>query len=92
MLSIVTSLSSAEMIPSVTVPPSSPRGLPIATALSPTASLPLSPNTAAVRLSSLFGSIFSRATSLSESEPINFAVYSLPFFRVTLIDFAFSIT
>ena len=62
---MVTLRSSAEMMPQVTVFWNwSPSGLPIATTISPTSQLLLSPNSAAVRLSA---SIFSTAISASLS-------------------------
>ena len=62
---------SALTMPLVTVPPSSPRGLPTASTLSPTVRVSLSPTTAGVRP---LASIFSTATSLVESSPTTVAV------------------
>ncbi len=58
-------------MPLVTVPPSSPSGLPTASTLSPTASLSLSPTMAGVRPSA---SILMTAMSLVESSPTTVAV------------------
>ena len=62
---------SALTMPLVTVPPSSPRGLPTASTLSPTVRVSLSPTTAGGRP---LASIFSTATSLVESSPTTVAV------------------
>lgn len=61
---------SALTMPSVTVPPSWPRGLPTATTCSPTASALESPTVAAVRPSA---SIFTTAISLVLSAPTRVA-------------------
>ena len=60
-----------EMMPSVTVPLSSPRELPMATAFSPVVSLLESPKTAGVRPDA---SILSRAMSVWESVPTTVAL------------------
>ena len=67
---MVNSLFVAEIIPSVTVPPSVPRGLPITTAVSPTANLSLSPIVAGVNPSA---STLSTAISLLASVPTRVA-------------------
>ncbi len=87
--SIVTSRSSELIIPAVTVPPSSPRGLPITTDKSPTSSSLLLPYVAAVRLSA---SIFITAISVSESVPTRVASYCFSLESVTYIFEAPSIT
>ena len=79
----------AEMIPSVTVPPSVPNGLPIAIAVSPTEILDESPSVAGVKS---FASTFNTAISLFASVPISFASYSVPSLVLTVIFWAPSIT
>ncbi|CAM5355100.1 hypothetical protein SBADM41S_10432 [Streptomyces badius] len=78
----MTSRSSAETIPLVTVPVS-PSGEPIATTCSPTLTLEESPS-AAVFSPLAFRSLMS-ARSLSGSVPTTSAVYVLPVERVTWI-------
>ena len=68
---MVTLRFSALTMPLVTVPPSSPSGLPTARTLSPTDRLSLSPTVAGVRP---VASIFSTATSLVSSSPTTVAV------------------
>ena len=68
---ISTSRSSALMIPSVTVPPSSPKGLPMANTSSPHASAALQPSLATVKVS--LGVIFKIAISFSSSVPHKYA-------------------
>ena len=63
------------MMPSVTVPPNSPNGLPTARVNSPTCRLSESPTTAGVRP---VASIFSTAISVLESAPTTVAGYSVP--------------
>ena len=87
--SIVTSRSSALIIPLVVVPPSSPRGLPIAIAGSPTTSVSESPITALVRP---VASILISAMSVWVSEPITVASYDVPSVRETFTVVAPSIT
>ena len=79
----------AEIIPSVTVPPSVPSGLPIAIAVSPTEILEESPRVAGVRS---FASTFNTAISLFGSVPISFASYSVPSLVFTVIFCAPSMT
>ena len=59
------------MIPEVTVPPNSPNGFPIATAVSPTSNLLDFPITAGERL---LASILMTAKSVDASVPINLAL------------------
>ena len=77
----VTSRFRALTMPLVTVPLSSPRGLPTASTVSPTASLSLSPITAGVRP---VASIFTTAMSLWLSAPTTVAAWVLPSCRVTV--------
>ena len=79
----------AEIIPSVTVPPKVPNGLPIAIAVSPTEILEESPSVAGVRL---FASTFNTAISLFGSVPTSFASYSVPSWVFTVIFCAPDIT
>ena len=69
--STVMSRFRAETMPSVTVPPRVPMGLPTAMTTSPTCTLSESPSTAGVRP---VASIFSRAMSLCWSLPTTVAV------------------
>ena len=78
--SIVICLSVAEIIPVVTVPPSSPNGFPMAMAGSPTCKISLSPSVAACRL---FASTLITAKSVCESLPTTLASYSVPSVVVT---------
>ena len=68
------SLFLAEIIPAVTVPPK-PKGLPIATAQSPTLALSESPKLTGLNWS--LASIFKTAISIYGSAPITLALYSL---------------
>ena len=77
------------MIPSVTVPPSCPRGFPITTAVSPTDNLLESPIVTGFRF---LASTLIMPTSVLLSEPTTFASYSVPSCKRTFIFVAPSIT
>ena len=86
---MVTSRLRALMMPSVTVPPSWPRGLPMTMVYSPTVSASESPRMTGVRP---VASTFSTATSVLESVPSRVASYSVPSTVVTVMRVAPSTT
>ena len=89
-LLITISRDGEEIMPSVTVPPNVPSGLPMTTAVSPACSFDESPTVAADNSSS--ASILMTAISLAGSVPTSVALYCLLSYVVTVIEFASSTT